>query len=232
MSFRYKNFTKVGTPNSNSPQMYSYITKDPISLIITNNYFSDERADILVGDMIYVSVIGDGNYLLSALNNNTVIFITAQPITGWASYVDTQYQLEASPFTALADVITDLPNNSGTIFDSQKPLDVLTFYDGTVITGRDGDQLDVMLYFQAVPSVVNQWIEIYIDIGGGIGALYRQTFAFPRGAGITRGIVYGLPSAYTGATWQANGGTIKILSNANVDIFDINYNFDRSHKAR
>jgi hypothetical protein len=232
MSFNFSNFTKVGTPNSNSPQFYSYITKDDIALVISAQYFADPRAEIVVGDFVYVSIIGDGNYSLTAVNSETVVFQTVAPITGWASYVDTQYQLEANAFTALADVTTDLPNNSGTIFDAQKPLDVPTFYDGTVITGRNGDQLDVMLYFQAVPSVVNQWLEIWIDIGGGVGALYRQTFAFPRGTGVSRGIVYGLPSAYTAATWQANGGTVKVLSNADVDIFDINYNFDRSHKAR
>lgn len=152
--------------------------------------------------------------------------------TGWASYVDTQYPDNLSPFTLTANTDTILPNNAGTVIDAQKPVDVTSFYNGSTITGRNGDNLDVMIYFKAVPSVVNQWLDIWIDIGGTVGQLYRQTFSFPRGAGVERGILYGLPSAYTLGTWEANGGTVYIRSNAATDIYAINYNFDRSHKAK
>lgn len=99
------------------------------------------------------------------------------------------------------------------------------------ITGRNGDNLDIMLYFKAVPSTVNQWIDIWIDIDGAVGELYRQTFDFPRGSGVERGVLYALPSAYTLNTWEANGGIIYVRSNATLDIYNINFNFDRSHKA-
>ena len=161
---------------------------------------------------------------------NQVIDLTNQQ-TGWASYVDTQYTI-GSPFTLTANTDTVLPNNAGTVIDSQKPSDITSFYNGTTITGRNGDNLDIMIYFRAVPSAVNQWIEIWIDIGGTVGELYRQTFDFPRGSGVERGILYALPSAYTLNTWEANGGTVYVRSNASVDIYSINFNFDRSHKAR
>lgn len=151
--------------------------------------------------------------------------------TGWASYVDTVHISPATAFTIPAATDTLVPNNAGTVIDSQKPSDILTFYDGTIITGRDGDSLDIMLYFKAIPSQVNQSLDMWIEIGAGI-ELYRQTFSFPRGAGVERGILYALPSAYTAETFEASGGTVYANSNATLDIHSINYNFDRSHKAR
>lgn len=151
--------------------------------------------------------------------------------TGWATYVDTAYPNSGTPFSVSADTDTALPNNKGTVIETQKPEDVTTFYDGTVITGRNGDNLDVMIFFKAVPSAVDQWLDIWIDIRGSIGELYRQTFTFPKGAGVERGVLYALPSAYTLDTWEANGGKIYVRSNHTLDIYAINYNLDRSHKA-
>jgi len=101
-----------------------------------------------------------------------------------------------------------------------------------VITGRNGDGLDVMIYFKAKSTAIDQWLDIWIDIGGSIGELYRQTFSFPKGTGTERGILYALPSAYTLNTFEANGGKVKVRSNNNVEVYLFNFNFDRSHKAR
>ena len=152
--------------------------------------------------------------------------------SGWASYIDTGFPDAGTPFTLSAATDTQLPNNAGTVIDFQKPADVTTFYDGNVITGRNGDNLDIMLYFKAVPSAVGQFLDIWIDIGGSVGELYRQTFSFPKGAGVERGVLYSLSSAYTLDTWEANGGTVFLRSDASMDIYDINFNFDRSHKAK
>ena len=54
--------------------------------------------------------------------------------TGWAEYVDTQYT-SGSPFQITTDNKVTLPNNAGTIRDSQKPRDVSSFYTGGVIGG-------------------------------------------------------------------------------------------------
>jgi hypothetical protein len=151
--------------------------------------------------------------------------------TGWGTYVDTDYPDSGTPFSVSANTDTALPNNKGTVIETQKPEDVTTFYDGTVITGRSGDNLDVMIYFKAVPSAVDQWLDMWIYIGGTIGELYRQTFTFPKGSGVERGVLYALPSAYTLDTWEANGGTVYIRSNHSIDIYGINYNLDRSHKS-
>lgn len=162
--------------------------------------------------------------------------------TGWATYVDTDYPNSGTAFTLAANTDTVLPNNAGSKIETQKPVDVVEFYnvpvdyDGATnrnakITGRNGDNLDCMVFFKAVPSAANQYLDIWVDIGGSVGELYRQTFQFPKGAGEERGILYALPSAYTLGTWEANGGTVYVRSNASCDIYSINYNFDRSHKA-
>lgn len=151
--------------------------------------------------------------------------------TGWAQYGDTLYT-EASPFNLPANTDTVLPNNAGNTIDSQKPVDITSFYEGGLITGRNGDSLDVMIYFKAKSSTVDQFVDVWIDIGGGIGELYKQTYTFPKGQNTERGIMYSLASAYTLGTWEANGGTVYVRSNAPVEIYDITFNFDRTHKAR
>jgi len=165
---------------------------------------------------------------------NAIEFVRLEDVlpSGWATYVDTQYPSSGAAFTVPATTITQIPNNKGTVNESQKPADVTTFYDGSVITGRNGDGLGIMIYFKAVPTSASQYLDVWIDIGGSIGELYRQTFAFPKGIGVERGILYALPSAYTLNTWEANGGTVYCYSDAALDIYDINFNFDRSHKAR
>lgn len=177
------------------------------------------------------SLISDLSSLLG-FNNGGLTSIT----TGWGSYVDTQYT-SGSPFVISANTDTVLPNNAGAIVDSQKPSDITTFYDGSVITGRNGDNLDVQIYFYAVPSLANQWLDVWIDITGGTGTpttlakLYSQSFSFPKGSGIERGVLYALSSAYTLNTWEINGGQVKVRTNGSLSVYGIVFNFDRSHKA-
>lgn len=179
-----------------------------------------------VGRILFDETDGFNKYW----NGTAFVEVGANLISGWASYNDTQYT-SGAPFSLTANTDTILPNNAGTVVDSQKPSDITSFYDGSVITGRNGDNLDVQIYFKAVPSAANQWLEVWVDIGGSVGELYRETFAFPKGSGVERGIMYSLASSYTLGTWEANGGTVYIRSDAQADIYDIVFNFDRSHKA-
>lgn len=224
-------------------------------------------------------------------------------ISGWVSYIDTQYPDSGSALTVSASTDTALPNNAGTKIETYKPLDITQFYtpnslfydngsssftigetitggtsgatatiidiagnstsgmlyidnvsgtfannealtdgatgsalvngtlDGGKIIGREGDSLDCMIFFKAVPSAANQWLDIWVDIQGAVGELYRQTFTFPKGASVERGILYALPSAYTLNTWEENGAKVYVRSDASVDIYGINFNFDRCFRA-
>lgn len=181
-----------------------------------------------MADKINIPSTGLWGSIATALNS---MFDVIFGRTGWAQYTDTQYT-SGSPFNLPANTDTVLPNNAGSSIESQIPTDITSFYSGGLVTGRNGDSLDVLIYFKAVPSSADQFIDVWIDIGGGVGELYRQTFSFPKGIGQERGILYALSSAYTLGTWETNGGTIYIRSNASLEIYDINFNFDRTHKAR
>ena len=157
-------------------------------------------------------------------------------LTGWASYVDTQYT-QGSPFPVSANTDALLPNNALGGPRSQMPADVADLFADGQILGRNGDGIGAMVYFIAVPSVANQWLDVWVHIGGtvgvyGDGRLYIQTFTFPKGAGSERGVLYALPAAYTLGTWEQNGGDLYVRSNAALGIWGINTNVARSHKAR
>jgi len=98
------------------------------------------------------------------------------------------------------------------------------------VTGRNGDNIDIMLYFKVLPSAINSEIDVWINIGGAVGELYRQTIYF-RGA-TEKGAMYTIPSGYTLGTWEANGGVIYLKSSVNMNIYGVNLNLDRSHKSR
>ena len=156
--------------------------------------------------------------------------------TGWGDYVDTQYT-SASPFSVLGDTITNLPNNRGSIIETQKPYDVDTFYDGSVIKGREGDGILVTIDFIAKPTNANTtFVEVWLDITGGVGTpvkfanLYKRIISFPKGNGVQRPINFTF-GGYTLATWEANGGIVKVLGNGTFDLYDVRYVITRTHKA-
>lgn len=152
-------------------------------------------------------------------------------VTGWANYQDTQYT-DVSPFSILADTDTILPNNAGSTLDSQKPADIATFYNGSVITGRNGDGLSITVDFVAIPtSAAATTLETWLDIGGSVGELYRRIVTFPKGSGVSRPINFTV-NGYTLDTWEANGATVYVRSNGPVDIHTIRYLLTRTHKAR
>lgn len=157
--------------------------------------------------------------------------------TGWAQYTDTQYTA-GSPFSVTANTDTIVPNNAGNTLDSQKPSDITTFYDGTVITGRNGDGLLLTIDFIVVPTNANTtFIEVWLDITGGTGTplnlanLYRTSFSFPKGTGVSRAVNL-TAAAYTLNTWQTNGAVVKVRANGACDIYEARYITHRTHKAK
>lgn len=157
---------------------------------------------------------------------------SASDYTGWADYADGTYT-SASPFILGTTKVT-LPNDAATIRDSQKPVDVTTFYDSTnsTITGRDGDGINIVIEFKARPNTASTTrITVAIDLGGAVGEIYTRDFVLAKGNDVEH---YYLSSfnAYTLNTWEANGGTVKIVSTASTDIYDIRYVITRTHKAR
>jgi len=156
--------------------------------------------------------------------------------TGWGDYVDDEFD-SISPFS-ISTTPLSLPNNKATVIETQKPDDVTTFYDGTVITGRNGDGILVTIDFIAKPtSPGTTFIEIWLDITGGAGTpvnlanLYKRIISFPKGNGIERPINFTF-SGYTLGTWEANGAVIKVVADNTLDIYNIRYVITRTHKAK
>lgn len=156
--------------------------------------------------------------------------VTLPIVTGWAQYADTQYTL-AAPFSISADTDTILPNNGLAVIDSQKPSDVTTFYADGKILGRSGDGIMITVDCNAVPSSASStYVEIWFDIGGSVGELYRRIVTFPKGNGVLRPINFTV-AGYTLGTWEANGAITHVRSDGPVDISDIRYVITRTHKA-
>jgi len=154
--------------------------------------------------------------------------------TGWADYVDGTYTT-SSPFTVVdGAAVVDLPNDASGGVTSQTPIDITAFYDGTVITGRNGDGINLTFEFKCRPSGVgaNPRLTISIDIGGAVGEIYVRDFFLNKGNGIEHNFLSSF-DAYTLGTWEANGGTVKVrATNEDIEIYDIRYVITRTHKAR
>ena len=151
-------------------------------------------------------------------------------ITGWADYADTQYT-DVSPFSVAADTDTILPNNGLGGVKSQEP-DGIAMYSGGKITGRNGDGILITVDLKVTPTNANATLlEVWFDIGGAVGELYRRPITFPKGQGVERGVNFTV-SGYTLNTWEANGATVYVRCNGTCDIHDVRYVLARTHKAR
>lgn len=158
--------------------------------------------------------------------------------TGWGDYTDTQYT-DLSPWNPTIGMWNDVPNNALSIIESQKPIDVTTFYDPATgkILGRDGDGVSITVEFIARPTTATATlVEVAFFIGGSLGPLgdgriYQRTISFPKGQGVIKPESFNV-DGYTLGTWQANGAKLQVNNSAAVDIFKIRYVVTRTHKAR
>ncbi|WP_044400938.1 hypothetical protein [Lacinutrix sp. Hel_I_90] len=131
--------------------------------------------------------------------------------TGWADYVDGTYT-SASPFVLTAANKVTLPNDAATVRDSQKPIDVTTFYDTTnsTITGRNGDAVNIVIEFKARPTTAAiTRLTVAIDIGAPVGEIYVRDFVLAKGNGVEHFYLSSF-NAYTLGTFEANGGQLKL----------------------
>lgn len=151
--------------------------------------------------------------------------------TGWADYMDTQYN-DTSRFTATAGTLVHFPNNAGMIRDTQIPEYINNsggFYNGTHILGRTGDAYLIAISGVAEPQATNTNCEFYVTIGGSVGNLPLRLFTFPKGVGLNSDYQFS-SLEYTLDTWEANGGNITIFCNNNVEFWNTSYKFAVIHK--
>lgn len=74
-------------------------------------------------------------------------------------------------------------------------------------------------------------LSVTIDIGGSVGEIYPRDFILTKGNGVEHFYLSSF-GAYTLNTWEANGGTVKVITDQNAQIYDIRYIITRTHKAR
>jgi len=146
--------------------------------------------------------------------------------SGWGAYVHT-----GATQVLAAGVKVTLDNNAGSVIETQKPADIATFYDGSVITGREGDGVAIGVELTFTPSSgAASLITVAIDIGGAVGELYVQEYTILHGSGVAHKVAY-VANAYQLDTWEANGGLVKVVANGPGDVTLVRYVIQRLHKA-
>lgn len=177
---------------------------------------------------------GTGDPLRDAFEKANNNFDELYGMMGWAVYNDTTYTT-GSPFTITSGAPKQaLPNNAGSKIETQLPTDVTTFYDGTVITGRDGDGVLITIEFKARPTSTASDVRLFtsLDIGGAIGEIYPNEFFLTKGVGVEHYFLKTI-SAYNLDTWETNGAQFLVESfNSDIEIYDIRFIITRTHKAR
>lgn len=166
--------------------------------------------------------------------SKTFLDLSYNDYTGWGSYEDTVRVDSATALVLSADTKIDLPNNAGTIIESQLPYDISTFYDGTTIKGKYGDAMSISISFAVKPTTSSVTSILTVpDIGGAIGEIkeYEVNKVFSKGNGIIQRYLAQY-DCYIYDTWEANGATIKIESDQPCEIFNIRYYIVRKHKGR
>ncbi len=146
--------------------------------------------------------------------------------TGWGGYFNT-----AAAQVLVANTKVTLTNNAATVIETQKPVDVATFYNGSVIPGRNGDGIAIGIEFTFTPSsALASMMSVAIDIGGAVGELYLHEYPVLRGAGVAHKVSYNI-TAYMLDTWQTNGGAVKVLADGPGSVTAVRYVVQRFHKA-
>lgn len=126
---------------------------------------------------------------------------------GWEQISDTQYT-PSNRLQINTNNRTKIPNNAGSVINSQLPDGVISFWDSAnnkLAPDRVGDFYLGRLTFNATPNKNNSSALIELDIGGTQGVIYSTTENFVRGAGNPQQIVVSLP-IYTLGTFVQNGG--------------------------
>lgn len=146
--------------------------------------------------------------------------------TGWGTYTH-----NGATQSLTAGVKATLTNNKGVLIETQKPSDVTTFYDGSVITGRTGDGVAIGIELTFTPTSNGTFeFVVSVDIGGSIGELYAQSYPVEKGSGVGHKIAYSA-IAYQLDTWQANGGAVKVVCSGAGNITAVRYVIQRTHRA-
>lgn len=152
--------------------------------------------------------------------------------TGWEAIIDTAHTV-GSPQTVAQGVTANLTNNKGTIFNSQLPTGVTTFFDSAtskITPQNENDFMTSSFMFKAKNSNADGHFTVYIDIPT-LGERFTSVHKFPKGANTEHGFDIDI-CHFVSAQFASNGGIIKIVADlGDLEIYDKQFRFCRVHRA-
>ena len=139
---------------------------------------------------------------------------------GWIQFSDTQYT-QASPLTILANTRTVLPNNKGSVLNTNGPPGAENWLDLNAFKpDSPGDFYVFRLSFVADPTLNNRNLVLDLDIGGSQGIIWSQTIRLARGAGVDTRVSVTIP-VYALNTFVVNGGLFNINCDGDVNVYGV-----------
>ena len=153
--------------------------------------------------------------------------------TGWEALVDTLHTV-GSPQTVAQGVTANLSNNAGTVFNTQIPSGITTFWDSAnskILPENENDFMTSSFMFKAKNNNADGYFTIYIDIPT-LGERFTSTHRFPKGANTEHGFDVDI-CHFISSQFKTNGGIIKIVADlGNLEIYDKQFRFCRVHMAK
>lgn len=140
--------------------------------------------------------------------------------SGFAYYRDTEYT-QANPLRVEANVWTLIPNNALSVYDDEKPDGIDTFFDPDtqrMVVQRAGTGLAFRIDLGVIPTVSSVRCKLGIDIGGTQGVFVEKRFMVGAAA-VPDEYSESITPAFGGATFEANGGQVKLWTPHPIDIY-------------
>lgn len=163
------------------------------------------------------------------INDN---FLELYEATGGAQYIDSAYTV-GSPLSIPTGTPTAITNNANTVIDGNEPIDFTNglWFNDKLQGVNDKDRFVTEVRFKAKTTVNNDFFDVSIDIGGGVGVIRKESFNFTRSANTEQS--FARPFHYfTGSTFIANGGELVVSANSGtLSIYDIEIVPTRIHKG-
>lgn len=174
------------------------------------------------------------DYLYMGHNGQNVIVYPQGGVKslGWARYLDTQYT-EASPLSLVADTLTILPNNAGTVIRSHSSID---FYQNGVNSKIYGQNLNdvymIAVEWKAQAANANQThLNLSFQNGGGVIENLDVSLGYVKGNSITQ-VFHNTFQYYINQNFLDNGASLHIQSHGGTStIWDIQYFIQRTQNA-
>jgi len=143
------------------------------------------------------------------------------------------YRDPAASQAIVAATATVVLNNRSTIDESQKPADVVSYYDGNRFRGSLGEALLYRLTFNVTSTDTNNTaseIRMWFDYGVPGVRLFEQVQQLVLGYGQVEPATYLLP-VYIGPTFAQEGGRLMVESDGPVLIENVSYFVTRLHRS-